>query len=260
MINRLFLISSLCALTLGLLWPSSAFAQPSVLEQIIQTQPALVDIKAELIGFYKSPRAQTVFDSNTGRFIQLRNLKKATYARKGAGIIIHDSGIIVTNGHIVDKANLIIATLHNGQKVSAKLLFVINNLDIAYLKIEPPFALQSVEIADSDMINLGQEILTVGSSPVLHQTITGGQVIGLGTSRTLQKYGINRTDLIQTSFNLYEGDSGGPLFDQKGRLIGLMTAKETASDHSSFAVPSNQILKYLYDYLKQSALSQEGHE
>ena len=188
-------------------------------------------------------------DPKTGKIVILRNVKAAQYNRNGAGVLIHPSGIIVTNAHTILRADQIQITFYNQENLPAQVIKVINDLDIALLKVSLPRPIQPVELADSDKIRLGDEVITVGNSTYLKQTISGGKIIGLGTTRTNPKTGQPQTDLIQTTVNLYQGDSGGPLFDHKGRLIGLMTAKEMAAEHSSFAVPSNKIKKYLQECL-----------
>ena len=175
----------------------------------------------------------------------------ASYRRYGAGVIVHPAGVIVTNAHTVNKATGIQIMLHDNTVVPAKIVRFINNIDLAILQIQSPSPLQAVVIADSDELKLRDEIITVGNSSLLKQSITAGHITGLGTSRSLEHQGIHRTDLIHTSINLYEGDSGGPLFDRKGQLVGLIVAKETTADHSSFAIPSNKIMPYLVDYLQE---------
>jgi len=224
--------------------------QPSLLNQILQTEAAIVDIKAENVGLYRSPQAAAARDPRTGRIIIRQNIAQAAYERKGAGAIIHPSGIIVTNAHIAAKSNRITITLNDKTSLPAKTALVVNDLDLALLKVDAGQELPYVALADSDKIQLGEEIITVGSSPLMDQTITGGKIIGIGVNRTVEKTGRRRTDLIQTTVNLYEGDSGGPLFNRKGELVGLMTAKEQSADHSSFAIPSNKIAAALNEYLK----------
>jgi S1-C subfamily serine protease len=180
-----------------------------------------------------------------------RKVAVGSYQRRAAGIIIHDSGVIVTNAHTVQLADHIQIVFADKTAVPAQVGRVIKNLDLALLQVAVPFPLIPVTLADSDQIRLGDEIITIGSSPLLDKTISGGKVIGIGTNRSLPQQGERRTDLIQTTVNLYQGDSGGPLFDRQGRLIGLMTAKETSADHSSFAIPSNQILKHLKAYMAE---------
>jgi S1-C subfamily serine protease len=225
-------------------------AQHSLLDQILQDQPAIVSIESDITGWYQTPRQGAAIDPQTGRMVVLRNVARASYHRSGAGVIIHPLGIIVTNAHNVKNANKIVVVFSNSTRVAARLVTLVDNNDLALLQIKPPFPLQVISIADSDKIALGEEIITIGNSPMLKQTVSGGKVTGLGTSHTLRQQGQNRTDLIRTSLNLYHGDSGGPLFDRKGQLIGLLTASETSTDHSSFAIPSNQIRIHLNNYLK----------
>ena len=226
------------------------FGQDSIIDQIQKTQASIVTIKADISSFYKTPSQRAAIDPKTGKMVLLRTVAKASYNRVGAGVIIHPLGVIVTNAHVVDKATEIKVILHDQTMVRAKVLRLVDNLDMALLKIEPPYPLTAVNIANSDQIRLGQEIITIGNSAILNQTVSGGKIKGLGVSRTDQRSGRVQNNLIQTTINLYEGDSGGPLFNQDGFLIGLMTAKETAADHSSFAIPSNKIKQYLLEYLQ----------
>jgi S1-C subfamily serine protease len=246
-VNIIFILSLLFPAA----WPvSSGYGQTSIIDQMQKTQASIVTIRSDLSSFYKTPGNRAAIDPRTGRMVVLNTLTKASYRRGGAGVIVHSSGIIVTNAHVVDKANEIKVVLHDQTEVPAQVLTVVGNLDMALLKINSPYSLTAVTIANSDEIRLGDEIMTVGNSEFLNQTLSGGKVIGLGVNRTEQKEGHTRNDLIQTTVNLYEGDSGGPLFDRNGFLIGLMTAKETAADHSSFAIPSNKIKQYLVEYLR----------
>jgi S1-C subfamily serine protease len=245
MIKNLFLL-----VILSLSLESLGFGQTSIIDQIQQTQNSIVTIHADISSFYKTPGQKAAIDPKTGKMVLLRTVTKASYNRAGAGVVIHPDGIIVTNAHVVDKANQINVTLHDGRELPAKVLRLVGNLDVALLKIETPTALPAVGIADSDQIRLGQEIITVGNSALLNQTVSGGKIKGLGVKRTDQRTGQTHTDLIQITVNVYEGDSGGPLFDRNGLLIGLITAKETGADHSSFAIPSNKIKQYLLEYLQ----------
>lgn len=237
---------------LFLLIPKTVFCQePSLLAQMLQAQAAVVDIHAQnQVGWTRFPQTKMARNPHTGQLVALQGLSKAEYDRNGSGVVIHPSGIIVTNAHIVDKAPQITISLQDKRSFPATVVGLVNDLDIALLKIEDPETLPYVTLADSNQIQLGDEIVTIGSSALMDQTVSGGRVIGLGVNRSLEKNGLRRTDLIQTTVNLYEGDSGGPLFNRKGELIGLMTARETSADHSSFAVPSNKIAALLMDYLK----------
>jgi len=225
-------------------------AQNSLIAQMLNTQEAVVQVLAENNNIFKAPQAGAAIDPKTGRIVIARKLVRSSYHRNGAGVLIHPSGMIVTNAHTGHKANTIKVALPTGEVVYAKPIRVVNDMDLLLLKIDISRPLPFVQIADSDQVSLGQEVVTIGNSAVLKNTISGGKIIGIGVSRKLKHSGKHRTDLIQTTVNLYQGDSGGPLFDRDGRLIGLMTADEGATDHSSFAIPSNKIKTYLIEYLE----------
>ena len=244
--NAMISFRILFYITAGVFWLTSfALAQPSVLEIIESIQPSIVGIKADNVGLFDSPNKTAIaLDKSTGRLLVQRNAVMGSYQRNGAGVVVHESGVIVTNAHTVHKAQAIKVIINNSLEVPADIIKFVSDLDLALLKITPPIPLKAVPIADSDKIKLGDEIVTVGSSALLKQTVSGGRVKGLGTTGT-----DSQTALIQTTLNVYQGDSGGPLFDKNGWLIGLMTAGEGAADHSSFAIPSNNIKRYLDEYL-----------
>jgi serine protease Do len=106
-------------------------------------------------------------------------------------------------------------------------------------------------LADSSQIMLNQEIFSVGSSPLLKESISGGKITGLASSRNAVYSNDYESDFFQTSMNIYHGDSGGPLFNRSGELIGLMTAKLVSKNNSSFAISSNKIRRYLDSYLNE---------
>ena len=226
-----------------------AFAQSSIIDQVQRAQPSIVGVTAENTDVFQSPPAIAGIDPKTGRVVVVRKVQQPTYQRAGAGVVLDSSGIIVTNAHTVQRSNSITVTLSDHTQLPASVVKVVMNLDLAFLKVNPPSPLKPIWLADSDQIKLGEEIITVGNSELLKQTVSGGKIIGIGTNR--HPDGRDKTDLIQTTINLYSGDSGGPLFDHQGRLLGLMTAKETSADHSSFAIPVNKIKKYL-DEIKRT--------
>jgi len=219
-------------------------AEQDIITTVQKSMPAIVTITAENTKLYQSSQTAAARDPRTGRIVVRRGLATASYNRVGAGVIIDPSGVIVTNAHTISKAGHITVILNDQSEVPAHPMRVIPNYDLAYLSITPPYPLLPIVFADSDKVQLQDEIVTVGNSEVLKQTISGGFIIGIGTSATEKQQGLDTTGLLQTSINLYKGDSGGPLLDQKGHLIGLMVAGQIKKDHSSFAIPSNKIKQY----------------
>ncbi len=221
----------------------NALAQPSIIETLESLKPSLVNITAESAGTFQSPHASAAFDKTTGRLIVLRNVKTAYYNRKGAGVIIDSSGIIVTNFHTIHHSDKITITLNNSSEFSATVLKTWPDEDLALLKINVPESLVTVEFINSDTLGLGQEVFTVGSSELLDQTISEGKIIGLGSHRTQNSSDSERTDMLQINMNLYKGDSGGPLFDHRGQFVGMIAAGQAETDRSTFAIPANKIRK-----------------
>lgn len=226
-----------------------AASQESIIQKMMTTQEAVVEILATNQDFFDTNKTSAAIDAKTGRIILGKKMAHRSYQRSGAGVIVHPAGVIVTNAHTANNADMIRVTLNSGQSFYAEPIQLINALDLLLLKIRTDQSLPFVRMADSDQLSLGQEVITIGNSPLLKKTISGGKIIGLGVNRRLKHTGKHRTDLIQTTVNLYQGDSGGPLFNQQGQLIGLMTADEGSVDHSSFAIPSNKITTYLMKYL-----------
>ena len=194
-------------------------------------------------------RPQAALDRRTGRIIVLRKVQTGSYNRFGAGVFIDPSGIIVTNAHTINQADRITIILDDNKELPAHVLLIVNDMDFGFLKVDLPYPIRAVPLANSDQIKLGEEVVNIGNSEFLNQTVSGGKINGLGSSHTLKGQNKQKNYLIKTSITLYEGDSGGPLFDRQGRLIGLITAKEESTDHATFAIPSNIINRFLQEYL-----------
>ncbi len=239
-----------------MLCESPTFAQqPSIIDQMIRIKPSLVEVSAiNAAATLNTPQRRSLFkDPKTGKIVILdRGATLASYERAGAGVILHNSGVIVTNAHIVGNAQQVRVLLADNQKLNAKVVRFAPDLDLALLKIDVPLLLPAVVLADSSQIILREEIFTVGSSPLLKESITAGKITGLASSRSGAYSNSYESDLFQTSMNIYKGDSGGPLFNRKGQLVGLMTAKLLSRDNSSFAVSSNKIRRYLIAYLRET--------
>jgi serine protease Do len=160
------------------------------------------------------------------------------YETSGAGVILDAAGTIATNTHIIYGSRIIEVTLPAQGTFPATVLFVSPQNDFSIIRITPPGPLTPVTWADSDLARLQDEVVTIGHSPLLKSTISGGNIKSIG---------IRKNDPAQTpeffelNINHYEGDSGGPVFDREGRLLGLMNAKRLTRDRSCLVVPANKI-------------------
>jgi serine protease Do len=160
----------------------------------------------------------------------------------GSGLIIDASGLIVTNRHVVDGASLITVTLQNGLSFRGALLASAAHADIALIKIDAPTRLIAVPLGDSGKLRVGEPVFAIGNPLGLGGTVTSGIISALDRDIVSTPY----DDFIQTDAAINHGNSGGPLFDRNGNVIGINTAFETPGGAANgsvglgFAIPSNE--------------------
>jgi len=188
---------------------------------------SVVDIEATREGITRS-------DKNFARYVA---------SRTGVGVIIDPSGIIVTNAHVVNGASSVTVRLRDKRQMSAKLIKIYPKEDLAFLKIVSRKALPVVSIADSKKVDFGNDVFTIGHSKFLKGTVIHGRVInmpGKGFGR------LSKEKTIQVFFdvNAYKGDSGSPVFDKDGKMIGLLYGGLQGDGRIGFVVPSNALRPY----------------
>ncbi|WP_203414826.1 DegQ family serine endoprotease [Entomobacter blattae] len=157
----------------------------------------------------------------------------------GSGFIIDPSGIVVTNNHVVRHADQITVTLQDNTALTAKLIGHDDRTDLAILKIEPKTKLAAVAFGNSDTARIGDWVVAIGNPFGLAGSVTAGIVSSRGRNIEQGPY----DDFIQTDAPINKGNSGGPLFNLKGEVIGINTAIFSPSGGSigiGFAIPSNE--------------------
>ena len=167
------------------------------------------------------------------------NNRKRRAQSLGSGFIIDDKGIVVTNYHVIENAEEIRVILADETSFTAKVLGQDKKTDIAVLKIEPgDTELVSVKFGDSDALRVGDWVLAIGNPFGLGGTVTAGIVSARGRDIGNGPY----DDFIQTDASINRGNSGGPLFNVEGEVIGINTAIFSQSGGSvgiGFAISSN---------------------
>ena len=172
----------------------------------------------------------------------------------GSGVIVSKDGYILTNNHVVDpsKTKSVTVILSDGTKREAKVLWSDKTLDLAVIKIDPSgLNLKPVEFGDSSQVSIGDKAIAIGN-PLginLKSTLTSGYISGKDRVITLQD-GSTMEGLFQTDAAINPGNSGGGLFNDKGQLIGINTAKAGNSDGIGFAIPSNLAKPILEQIIK----------
>ena len=181
----------------------------------------------------------------------------ASASASGSGFVLTSDGYVVTNNHVVADATSVTVKLYNGDEYDATIVGTDEMNDVALLKIDAT-GLQAVTIGDSDQIEVGEEVIAIGN-PLgeLTFTMTAGYVSALDREINTDGKPIN---MLQTDVAINSGNSGGPLFDMNGNVIGITSAKYSGSTSSgasiegiSFAIPINDALRVVYD------LQQYGH-
>lgn len=156
----------------------------------------------------------------------------------GSGFVIDASGIIVTNEHVIRGAEEIDVVLNNGTRLRAELLGEDAYIDVAVLRVQPSTPLPVVKFADSDQIRVGEPVMAIGNPSGLGGTVTAGIVSAKNRDIRTSPF----DNFIQTDAAINRGNSGGPLFNMVGDVIGINTLGLTPSGGSiglNFAVPAN---------------------
>jgi serine protease Do len=176
----------------------------------------------------------------------------------GSGFIIDPSGIIVTNRHVVENATDILVTLQDNTLLRATLLAQADQIDVALIKVTPDSPLPTVHFGDSDAVRVADRVLAIGNPLGLGGSVTRGIVSALNRDIRDTRF----DDYIQTDAAINHGNSGGPLFNEGGEVIGMNTAIFSPEANSGsiglgFAIPSNDV-KYVADALRSPAGMQIG--
>jgi serine protease Do len=167
--------------------------------------------------------------------------KKQRQSALGSGFIISSDGYIVTNHHVIAKADKIEVTLHDGEAYKAEVIGKDKMSELALIKIEAE-GLPFVKWGDSDSIEVGDWVLAIGNPLGLDNTVTAGIISGRGRNVFANTaYG----QFLQTDAAINFGNSGGPLFNMDSEVIGINTAIVAGGQNIGFAIPSNLAQKII---------------
>jgi serine protease Do len=174
----------------------------------------------------------------------------------GSGFIIDASGIVVTNYHVISEADEVTVILNDGSRLKADIIGKDQKTDIALLRVKPDKPLRAVKFGDSDRLRLGEWVIAIGNPFSLGGTVTAGIVSARNRDINSGPY----DNYIQTDAAINRGNSGGPLFNLDGEVVGVNTAIISPSGGSigiGFAVPSKTAVPVI-DQLKQFGETRRG--
>jgi serine protease Do len=158
----------------------------------------------------------------------------------GSGVNIHDSGIVLTNAHVVANADAVRIRTPDGREIAVRSMKIDSLSDIALLQLDIAPGLPAAKLGNSDALQIGDWVIAIGSPFELETTVSAGIISGKG--RGISK--IKRGKLLQTDAAINPGNSGGPLVSLTGEVIGINTAIASSSggyQGIGFAIPSNQV-------------------
>lgn len=174
----------------------------------------------------------------------------------GSGVIISPDGYIVTNNHVIDKANEVTVVLNDKTVLPAEIVGTDKTTDVALLKVDYEQKLPALGFGNSDNLRIGEWVLAVGNPFNLNSTVTAGIVSA--KARSLNMNGINGIEsFIQTDAAVNPGNSGGALVNLQGELLGINTAIATNTgtfSGYSFAIPSNIVKKVVEDLIEHGVV------
>ncbi|HEX4850371.1 MAG TPA: trypsin-like peptidase domain-containing protein, partial [Puia sp.] len=210
----------------------------SLVDQRVFSDQALLDAYSKTItGVVSSVSEAVVHIQVQKEIVDRRNNQKRLTPAAGSGFIISSDGFVITNNHVIEGASEIKVSLADGRLVNAELKGADPSTDIAVLKIYET-GLKQLIMADSGHLQPGQIAIAIGNPLGLQHTVTAGVVSALG--RTLRATnGRMIDDVIQTDASLNPGNSGGPLVNSLGQVIGVNTATIASAQRLCFAVSSN---------------------
>jgi len=175
----------------------------------------------------------------------------------GSGFVLDGKeGIIITNNHVIEGADEITANFNDGTKLRAEIIGTDEKTDLAVLKVEPDTPLKDVTFGDSDAIRVGDWVMAIGNPFGLGGTVT----VGIVSARNRDINSGPYDNFIQTDASINRGNSGGPLFDMEGNVVGINTAIISPSGGSigiGFAIPAKTAMNVI-DQLREFGETRRG--
>ncbi|MEH6718372.1 MAG: Do family serine endopeptidase [Aurantimonas endophytica] len=174
----------------------------------------------------------------------------------GSGFVVDPSGVVITNNHVIADADTITVNFADGTRLDAELLGTDPKTDLAVLKVNPPEPLPAVEFGDSEALRIGDWVMAIGNPFGLGGSVSVGIVSARGRNINAGPY----DNFIQTDAAINRGNSGGPLFDMNGRVVGINTAIISPTGGSigiGFSIPA-QLAVNVVDQLREFGETRRG--
>ena len=252
-------LSSICRPWVGIVLIAALLVdtRPAGAQVPVENTQPLADLSRAFRQAYEQVRPAVVLIAATTRLPPFHPEIPEDFRGMGSGTIVSDDGYILSNYHVVAEADSIRVTLSDRRTYQAKVIGFDSLIDIALLKVEAQ-GLPTVQLADSDLLQIGDWVLAIGHPLGMGSTLTHGIVSALGRQAGVlnprsdeeNRYAIE--SFIQTNAVINPGNSGGPLLDLQGRVVGINTAISTRTGYYigyGLAVPINLAREVVDDLL-----------
>lgn len=222
---------------------AASVASPSVVTVVGKPQVVEIDGR-EVPDLFRDPRFRELLPEGLPEgfpegFRVPEGFRREIPASVGSGVIIDDSGIVLTNNHVVDGEADVVIRLQDGREFEATSVTKDPMSDLAIVRFKAPEGLRAARLGDSDKLEIGDWVIAIGSPFELEATVSAGIISGKGRSI----HQIERGRLIQTDAAINPGNSGGPLVNLDGEVVGINTAIASNSggyQGIGFAIPANR--------------------
>lgn len=224
-------------------------------KQTITTQGGLQGFNFPF-GQFRGQPGMEQFDDLFRQFEQAQRPREREVSSLGSGFVISSDGYIITNSHVISGAEQITIRFSDDRELEAKLIGEDKKTDLALLKVEPKKALAYVPLGDSDKARVGDWVIAIGNPFGLGGTVTTGIISARQRSINAGPY----DDFIQTDAAINRGNSGGPLFNIKGEVIGINSAIFSPTGGNvgiGFSIPT-ALAKPIIDQLKKDGKAHRG--
>ncbi len=202
---------------------------PSFRDLFARLAPSVVNIYTQEVVHRRLPQPWRAVPEREGRGTSL-----------GSGLVLDEDGYIVTNAHVVENAAEIRVRFDDDEELPARLVGIDPVRDLALLKVDGKAGLRAVQQGDSDALAVGDWVIAIGNPLGLSHTLTKGIISAMGRAEFLSDRA-GYLDLLQTDAAINEGNSGGPLFNLRGEVVGIATAVSAQGQGIGFAIPWNAV-------------------
>jgi Do/DeqQ family serine protease len=235
-------------------WSLQSERESPIVRAVRKVSPAVVNISSShairkrvnpFSGFGMDPFFEEFFKD----FFDPRFESRQESASLGSGVIIDgERGLILTNAHVIEKANKIKVVLEDEREFDAKIVGADPDSDLAVLQITSPNRLPAVEMGSSDDLMIGETVIAIGNPFGFSHTVTTGVISAI--NRSIRSEEMVFHDFIQIDASINPGNSGGPLLNINGDLIGINTAIYAKAQGIGFAIPINKAKKIITDLIQ----------